>query len=282
MALANAEIDIATPVTPSTKAAVGLSGLTGTANIELSGGNPGEENILREAAAEDRPAIIQAAPSQLSTMLQTGESILKRINVVVGQLEGFTAEARQPLTSSLQNVEQFTGALAANSDAIGDFLAAAGQLAKTISDVSSTVKSTVAQLDTLLSAVNPDDLGKSMENARTLTDDLAAAAKRVDGVLSQAEAFVGDLQPGAGQKLVADASETLASVRQITASIGERVDPIVTGLQNSVQKAETILNGLNAEDHTADDRQCTADIGAAERRRRARRRRRLQGRHVHR
>ncbi|MCP1197914.1 MlaD family protein [Notoacmeibacter sp. MSK16QG-6] len=248
VALANALVDIATPVTPSTRAGVGIAGLTGTANIELSGGDPNEENVLRKAAAENRSAIIQAQPSQLSTLMETGESILNRVNEVVGQLEGFTSDAREPLTQSLQNVEQFTSALAANSDGIGDFLAAAGDLSETISGMSGTIEGSVKQIEQLLTAVNPEDLGQAVANVRKITEELVGASERVSGVIAQAETFVGELEPGAGQQLVSDATETLSSVRQVVANVEQRIDPIVTSLQNALQKTESILDGVESDD----------------------------------
>lgn len=248
VALANAQVDIATPVTPSTKAGVGIAGLTGTANIELSGGNPNEENILRKAAAEGRPAIIQAQPSQLSTLMETGESILNRVNEVVGELEGFTSDARAPLTQSLQNVEEFTSALAENSDEIGNFLAAAGDLAETIGGLSGTIEGSVEQIEKLLTAIDPEDLGQSVANVRKITQELVAASERVSGVVAQAETFIGELEAGAGQQLVTDATETLSSVRQVVARVEERIDPIVTSLQSTLEKTETILDGVESED----------------------------------
>ncbi|RLQ87694.1 MlaD family protein [Notoacmeibacter ruber] len=248
VALANAQVDIMTPVTPSTEASVGIAGLTGTANIELSGGDPDQENILRKAAAEDRPAVIQARPSQLSTILETGESILNRVNQVVGQLEGFTTDAREPLTQSLQNVEEFTSALAANSDGIGDFLAAAGDLSETISGLSGTVSTSVERIEQLLAAVNPEDLGQSVANVRQITQEFVGASERISALVEEARGFVGELEPGAGQRLIADATQTLSSVRDVADRLDERIDPIVESLQNSLQKAESVLNEVDPED----------------------------------
>ncbi|OXS99259.1 hypothetical protein B7H23_13835 [Notoacmeibacter marinus] len=248
VALANAQVDIATPVTPSTRAGVGIAGLTGTANIELSGGDPNEENILRKAAAENRSAIIQAQPSQLATLMETGESILNRVNEVVGELEGFTSDARQPLTQSLKNVEEFTSALADNSDEIGNFLAAAGDLSETIGGLSGTIEGSVRQIEQLLTAINPEDLGQSVANVRKITEELVAASERVSGVVAQAETFIGELEPGVGQQFMTDASETLSSVRQVVANVEQRIDPIVASLQNTLQKTEAILDGVESED----------------------------------
>lgn len=248
MALANAEIAITTPVTPSTKAAVGLSGLTGTANIELSGGDPNQENILRQAAAEERVAVIQAQPSQLNTLLETSESILSRVNEVVGQLEGFSNDARAPLTQSLENVQEFTSALADNSDEIGSFLQAAGELSSTISGLSGTLSSSMQQIENLLAAVNPEDLGQSVANVRQITSDLTAASGQVNDILSQAGAFVGDLPEGAGQQLVENASTSLAALSETANRLNDRIDPVITSLQNSLQKTEAILNDVGTED----------------------------------
>src|SRR5690606_28477749 len=48
-AIADTTVDRLTPITESTRADIGLAGLTGQANIELKGGNVEEERLLDRA-----------------------------------------------------------------------------------------------------------------------------------------------------------------------------------------------------------------------------------------
>src|SRR5690606_22233474 len=65
-----------TPVTRSTKADVGLAGLTGQASIEMTGGNASEPNLLAEAEEKNEVAVMEATPSALANLLQATQNLM--------------------------------------------------------------------------------------------------------------------------------------------------------------------------------------------------------------
>src|SRR6185312_9188197 len=107
VAIADTEIDRLTPITKSTQADIGLTGLTGQANIELKGGNPHEVNLFEEAESQGKVAEITASPSAVTNLLQTAQDIFKRADTLLSQLEGFVSDVRVPLTHTVSNVEKF-------------------------------------------------------------------------------------------------------------------------------------------------------------------------------
>src|SRR5690606_25795640 len=131
----------------STQADIGLAGLTGTANIELKGGNLSEPNLLDVAEDENRIAEIRANPSAVTNLLQTAQSILTRADSVIDELDGFVKEARDPLTGTIKNVEAFSQALERNSAGIDRFLSAVSDLSVTLSGASEKLESTLASAE---------------------------------------------------------------------------------------------------------------------------------------
>ncbi len=101
VAIADAEVDRLTPITQSTKADVGLAGLTGTANIELTGGDLNEPNLFDLAEERDTVAEIQASPSAVTNLLQTAQSLLTRLILLCPSLKGSrrTPGSRLPIRS---------------------------------------------------------------------------------------------------------------------------------------------------------------------------------------
>src|SRR5690606_38971092 len=110
------------PVKQSTTAVLEVQGLTGAAYIELSGGKAADANILREAFDSEVPAVLTAEQSSVTNILSTADKILKRADAAITDIQGFVADARGPLTTTIQNAEQFSGALARNGQKVDEFL----------------------------------------------------------------------------------------------------------------------------------------------------------------
>src|SRR5690606_18740363 len=123
VALAETRIDKQTPITRSTKADVGIAGLTGQANIELRGGDMNEPNLLAEADEQGRIAEIEANPSAIGNILQLAQDFLVRAEGVLTGLDGFVTDVRAPLTDTAVNAQKFAQALGNNADSIDEFLA---------------------------------------------------------------------------------------------------------------------------------------------------------------
>src|SRR5690606_24971880 len=128
VAIADTRVDRLTPITKSTRADIGIAGLTGQANIELRGGSTDEPNLLQQAEEAGTIAEIQAEPSAVTNLLQTAQTLLNRADRVLSGLEGFVDDARGPLTDTVQNVQRFSKALSENADGIDNFLASVGKL----------------------------------------------------------------------------------------------------------------------------------------------------------
>ncbi|HEU4986685.1 MAG TPA: MlaD family protein [Rhizobiaceae bacterium] len=245
VAIADTTVDRLTPITPSTQADVGLAGLTGQANIELKGGNPDEPNILDQAEAEGTVAEITASPSAVTNLLQTAQSILTRADSVVGQLEGFVGDARAPLTQTVENIQTFSDALAANSEGIDKFLEGVTALSETLSGVSGQLNRTLASAEELLNSVDREKVRRVVDNIDKTVAHAEEFSRRVDSATENLETIVSGVEQtvrSIGQ-FSEGANRTLGKVDNIL----EGVDPagVRTALANFEQASVTVNRAAN-------------------------------------
>lgn len=238
VAIADAEVDRLTPITRSTQADIGLAGLTGQANIELTGGSVSEPNILQEAEDRGEIAQITAAPSAVTNLLQTAQSLLKRADNVIGQLEGFVGEARGPLVETVENVRTFSDALASNADGVDEFLANVSRLSDTISGVSDQLSSTLSAAEELIESVDRDRVASIFENIDESTRNIREATSEIDQVVEGVNRAVASIDGFA-----TDASAMIDQANKIL----DGVDPatVRSALTNFEQASTTVNNAAS-------------------------------------
>lgn len=214
VALAETRIDRQTPITQSTRADIGIAGLTGQANIELRGGNAAEPNLLLEAEQQGKIAEITANPSAFGNILQLAQDFLVRADRVLNGLEGFVTDVRGPLTETVTNAQKFAEALGKNAESIDSFLASVGELSRTFSSVSGRLDSTLAAVEDLLNTVDREKITTILGNVETFTDNLKIASEGIETVMQgvdKAVESITDLSEGA--------SGTLAKVDGIVSAV---------------------------------------------------------------
>lgn len=239
--IAFTEVQADAPVTASTKAVLEVQGLTGAAYIELSGGNVGDENILQRALATGEPAVLVAEQSSVANLLTTADKILKRADDAIGQLQGFIADAREPLTNTIKNAETFSKALSDNADGIDAFLKSVGALSETISGLSGRLDTTLAAAEDLLRAVDTQKIDKIVSNTQQFTGKLAEASDKIgpalDSFTETAETF---------RRFGVSAEETLGKVDKIVAAVdSQKVAKVVDDVSVASADARSAIAGFN-------------------------------------
>ncbi|WP_137131267.1 MlaD family protein [Rhizobium sp. FY34] len=266
--LAFTEVQTTAPVFASTKAVLEVQGLTGAAYIELSGGNTGEENLLRKAEETGRPAVLIADQSSVTNLLATADKILQRADDAIGQIQGFVTDARGPLTRTIQHAETFTASLSANSDAIDEFLRSLSALSGTFNTVSVRLDSTLEAVDGLVRAVNPQKIDNIISNAEKVTGDIAQSTGQIDtimtevreaaagfnsagaeaqSVLKRADTLLAAVDPGKVNSAVddissasSDARAAISSARKVVDGVADRRDEINAAIQDFTQLAQKL------------------------------------------
>ncbi|UPA26097.1 MlaD family protein [Shinella oryzae] len=279
--VAMTEVATTAPVKKSTSAVLEVQGLTGAAYIELSGGSAGDPNILRDAFDNETAAVLQAEQSSVTNILSTADKILKRADAAITDVQGFVADARGPLTKTIQNAERFSDSLAANGENIDEFLKSVGGLSETFRNLSGRLDSTLASVDSLIKAVDPKKVEDFVGNVDKVSKDIADASgnvkETVEGFRKTAETFdtfgknatatlnkvdsliaAVDTQKVSGaidniSVATQDARKAIASVTGVADKIGNRqedIDQIITDVQQMSSKlnaASTRVDGVLAK-----------------------------------
>jgi phospholipid/cholesterol/gamma-HCH transport system substrate-binding protein len=240
VAIADTEIDRLTPITRSTRAVIGIAGLTGQANIEMRGADLQEPNLLDEAEANGTVAEITADPSAVTNLLQTAQDIFKRADTVLSQLEGFTRDVRGPLTKTVENTRTFSDALARNADGVDKFLESVSKLSEELAGVSGKLDGTLRAAEDLLNSVDRQKVTQIVANVETFTKNLSETSTQFDAVVKRVDKAVGTIDQFAER-----GSEALAKADGIL----EAVDPA---------KVRTSLS--NVEIASRDARTAAADV----------------------
>jgi phospholipid/cholesterol/gamma-HCH transport system substrate-binding protein len=106
-------LDRATPVRADTRVALEFQGLTGIAEVSLTGGSADAAKLVANGGT---PPTIYADPSASADVTQAAREVLSRI-------DGLVAENEATLRASFRNIETVTSTLARNSERLDKVMA---------------------------------------------------------------------------------------------------------------------------------------------------------------
>jgi phospholipid/cholesterol/gamma-HCH transport system substrate-binding protein len=112
--LAQVRIASGTPIKTDTHAKISQDGLTGPTFIQLSGGSPNAPLL----ASNDRDEVptIATEPSALQNIADTANRLVTRMDEVLSE------QNVKRISDSLENIEQLTGAVAAQREDLGQLI----------------------------------------------------------------------------------------------------------------------------------------------------------------
>jgi phospholipid/cholesterol/gamma-HCH transport system substrate-binding protein len=164
--------------------------------------------------------------TQVSTKLDT---TLANINEVV------TAFDREKIASSLDGISTFAGQLKGASGDFDQIIADAKATAENVNKFSANIQSHSGDIDTIVA------------QAKQLTERVNAASTRLDGLLGQAESFLGT---EGGENFFTEAAAAARSVRQIAETFDRRAGEISEGLARfsgrGLDNVQALVNELRA------------------------------------
>lgn len=211
------EVASSTPIDGGTYASLGYQGITGVAFINLAA-DSGEHEQLAVAAGEDYP-IIRTRDVGIAALLNSGPEVLARVNSVLEDAGLMLGEDnRRATTRILANLEQVTGALAEQRDALAVVPA---RMNESLDQFQETL-----ELVAELAAEAKPDMLASMQNLRQATDNLANASQRVDHWLVENDAAIDSFLAGGVGATAALVTSTRAAMRELEKISAElRRDP---------------------------------------------------------
>ncbi|OHE79775.1 MAG: ABC transporter substrate-binding protein [Lysobacterales bacterium GWF1_69_6] len=202
-----------TPVRTDTRAKLTMTGLTGVAVIQLTGGSPGAP-ALEGGRGKDVP-VIQSEPSALKNIAATANEIVDRVNRLLSE------ENVARVTATLDQINQVTGTLAAEREEIA-------ALVRNARAASEKLDATLASADR---TINHLDQGVVQE-LPALVAKLDATLVQLESASRSADAILGD-----NREAIADFSrdglgQVGPTMRQLRSLIRE-IDDLADRLENN-------------------------------------------------
>ncbi|MGH6935484.1 MAG: MlaD family protein, partial [Methylocella sp.] len=137
------DVDAKAPVRTDTKARLEYTGFTGVASVALIGGALDAPPL----PATQGPAVIVADHSEYQDLVETARRVATQASEFFTKTNRLIDDNAASVTASLKNAEKFSDALAANSDGLKDFAAAAKAIKKAADDLDSQLKGVAAKIN---------------------------------------------------------------------------------------------------------------------------------------
>ena len=181
--IARIRLQADTPVKIDTKAKLAFIGLTGVAQIQLSGGLPESPRLL--PTPERRVPIIATQPSALQNVAEAANDIVERIRTILSDAN----IAR--ISGTLDDLHQISGTVANQKEDVA-------ALIKNLRQVSLQMNTTLVKAQSSLDTID-----------RSVVQNLPELMKKLDRTLAQLEAASSN-----ANSVIADNREAIASFSQ--------------------------------------------------------------------
>jgi phospholipid/cholesterol/gamma-HCH transport system substrate-binding protein len=219
------EVEGQVPVRADTKARLEYTGFTGVASVALTGGTISAPALA--AGPGGGPGIIIADRSDFQDLLETAQRIAVKASDFLDKSNKLMDESAGPLSTSVKNIEKFSDALAANADGLKDFMAAMADIGKTIKPLAAKLEDLAKDSDSLVKAVDPEEVKSIVKDFAGLSAKLNASADKVDTVLTNLN---GLLATGDSKGMFGDISDAAKSIRKLADDLDVRTKEITANL----------------------------------------------------
>ncbi len=203
-----ADIDVtnaSAPINANTKAQLETQGLTGTGVVALKGGE-----VKGAAELTGNPPVIPSLPTATLADLQT------KAGYVLDLANKLLVDNAVGIHQTVDNVQQFSMALAHNAGRVDEALASIADLGKTIGPLATKAQTLAEDADTLIKSIDAAKVNEVIGNAQTFSRALANSSGNTEAVLRDGAAFI--------KKLNDSAAKVDSAIADIDA-IAKAVDP---------------------------------------------------------
>jgi phospholipid/cholesterol/gamma-HCH transport system substrate-binding protein len=218
--VARIRVQADTPVKVDTKAKLAFVGLTGVAQIQLTGGLP--ESPPLEGTPDHPVPIIQTEPSALQNVALAASDIAERVRLILSD------ENIERITKTLDDVNQLSGTLASEKEDIAGLIT---NLRQASVEMNTTMRKVQGSLDTIDKSV--------VQQLPPLMDKLERTLANLEKTSSNANAILGDnrqaiadfSQNGLGQvgPTLAEVRVLVRDLRRVTSRLDQNPAGYLTG-----------------------------------------------------
>lgn len=217
-----AEIDEAIPITKDTIATLEMQGITGLAYVQLQGGTRESAPLVIDGDDSDEMPVIAARRSALERVFESTPDLLAQAVDIADRLEIFLNDDNlDALSSTLANVESFSGALADNKDSFGAVMTGMSETLGEVKQLGSDLRQVSGKLDERLEGVG-GDLVNTLTELSTAASNLGGAALQLDGMVEDLREPLSDFS-GTGlyelTNLVGESRALVAALTRITKEV---------------------------------------------------------------
>lgn len=177
------EVARGTPLREDSVASIEVQGITGVAYILLSGGT-NSAKPLPETAEEPYP-VIASKPSNLEEIFEGAPDLVNRLNALVERVTLLFNDTNQAAVSqTLRNIEQVTGTLAENREALNQMMVSGANAAEQIRRMSAEFEALASDLRKQAATVGTDAV-ESIRALRQSADQVTRVATQLDAILAE-------------------------------------------------------------------------------------------------
>lgn len=145
---ARIRVTASAPIREDTQARLAIAGITGTSNIQLSGGSETSPILM---GVDGAIPVIIATPSPLTQLLSNGEDVMSNVNEVLVRLNQLmTPDNQQRLVNTLDNLEKITNTVAGQREDIRTILQQLALVTKQSNDTLAQTNRLVRNANVLL------------------------------------------------------------------------------------------------------------------------------------
>lgn len=222
--IATIQVEAAVPIHKDTVATIRLTGLAGTAAIQLRGGTPGSP--LLQAQRGELPRI-PSVSSPLNTLLESSEGIVVTANRVLNQLQRvFGDENIERIDNTLAAAERLGESLADPDGDLTRLLASASEAGKNLPELVARLDETATRFDRVLQGIDRDVVGHLPELRERLDSTLASVeslSRRLDAIVARNQDELGRIG-GVGMRQVSGGLEELRRLIRDMSAVLRRIE----------------------------------------------------------
>jgi len=233
-------VDKSVPIRKNSSVALGFSGLTGYATVQITGGDTSVPRLLDETGGIPR---LEADASSVQDLMQGARTIMGRANETLTSINTLVSDTSPSVTKIIKNVETVTDSLAENSKNIDKFLASVGDAADTLTKVSSRIDKLTTDIDSVATAIDHDKVAKIVTNVATISDEIAKSSENLQEMAHDMHATIADARKVIAAIDPAKVSATIESIGKVSQFLSDRtpdMDDILAHARTASANIDTV------------------------------------------
>ncbi|MGF6493612.1 phospholipid/cholesterol/gamma-HCH transport system substrate-binding protein [Luteibacter sp. 621] len=227
--LARIRVSGDTPLRKDTHAKLALTGVTGVAIIQLSGGSPGSPLLVGH---DGEVPIINADTSQLAKLLSNSEDLITNINQAAAHAsELLSPENVHRIERTLDHLDKTTGVIADEREDIRSLIKQLDVATKQANETLAESKDLVHNANGLVQGQGKATLESAQRAMASLEHSMASIDRLINDnsdALNGGAASLGDLAPA-----LRELRDTLSSLRSITRRLDENPSGYLFGREKT-------------------------------------------------